>query len=159
MPPEKQAYALARYSRSGDGVEASLAWVDTHSEERFWEAFYYDYGHASIADLGHVAICFEDVSELAAIEILDEQLWDGQARSTRYQDFATKGVIVPPEIEGSPLEAEYRDVVAALMRAYQDVHQQSQRWLESRHPRPEEMKPATYARNVAARAFDMARYL
>ena len=51
---EKQAYALARYSRSADPVGKSLEWVETHSEERFWESFYFDYGHASIADLGKV---------------------------------------------------------------------------------------------------------
>ena len=58
MQAEKQAYALARYSRSADPVEDSVAWVEDHSEEKFWETFYFDYGHASIADLGHVAICF-----------------------------------------------------------------------------------------------------
>jgi thymidylate synthase ThyX len=162
LPPvqaEKQAYALARYSRSGDPVEDSLAWVDTHSEEKFWKSFYFDYGHASIADLGHVACCFEDVSELAALEILDEPLWDGQARSTRYQDFATKGLIVPEELRGHPLEAPYRDLVRGLVDAYQDVHVASVAWLSQHHPRPDDVNPKTYERNIAARAFDMARYL
>ncbi|TLY43432.1 MAG: FAD-dependent thymidylate synthase [Nitrospirae bacterium] len=81
MPPEKSAYALARYSRSPDSIEDSLRWVHSHSSEKFWEQFYFDYGHASIADLGHVIICFEGVSELAAIHIEDEALWDGQAKS------------------------------------------------------------------------------
>src|SRR5260370_17655657 len=67
MPPEKSAYALARYSRSPDSIEDSLRWVHSHSSEKFWEQFYFDYGHASIADLGHVIICFEGISELAAI--------------------------------------------------------------------------------------------
>jgi len=30
MPPEKAAYALARYSRSPDSIEASLRWVFDH---------------------------------------------------------------------------------------------------------------------------------
>jgi hypothetical protein len=67
MPPEKSAYALARYSRSPDSIESSIRWVHGHSSEKFWDQFYFDYGHASIADLGHVIICFEDISELAAI--------------------------------------------------------------------------------------------
>ncbi|MFA9262872.1 MAG: hypothetical protein ACEQSB_06020 [Undibacterium sp.] len=54
MPPEKSAYALARYSRSPDSIENSITWVHGHSSEKFWEQFYFDYGHASIADLGHV---------------------------------------------------------------------------------------------------------
>ncbi|HRC24560.1 MAG TPA: hypothetical protein PLJ07_10915, partial [Nitrospira sp.] len=69
MPPEKSAYALARYSRSPDSIEESIKWVHGHSSEKFWEQFYFDYGHGSIADLGHVIICFEQISELAAIRL------------------------------------------------------------------------------------------
>ena len=158
MQAEKQAYALARYSRSGDPVEASVAWVDTHSEERFWESFYFDYGHASIADLGHVAVCLEEISELAAIEVLDEQLWDGQARSTRYQDFATKTCVVPPELQRHDLEDEFRRVTGSLVSAYVEVHGQCIAWLSEKNPRPDDMPTKTYERNIAARAFDMARY-
>ncbi len=91
MPPEKCAFALARYSRSPDSIRDSLEWVRTHDSTKFLESFYFQYGHASIADLGHVVLCFEGISELAATEIEDEQLWDGQARSSRYQDFSKSG--------------------------------------------------------------------
>src|SRR5437763_6070519 len=97
LPPEKCAYALARYSRSPDSIQRSLEWVRDHDSSKFLESFYFQYGHASIADLGHVVTCFEGVSELAAAEIEDEQLWDGQARSSRYQDFSKKGFIKPQE--------------------------------------------------------------
>ena len=99
LPPEKCAYALARYSRSPDSITDSLEWVRTHDSQKFLESFYFQYGHASIADLGHVVLCFENISELAATEIEDEPLWDGQARSSRYQDFARAGFIVPPELD------------------------------------------------------------
>ena len=75
MPPEKSAYALARYSRSPDTIEDSIRWVHAHSSEKFWEQFYFAYGHASIADLGHAIVCFENISELAAIRLEDEPLW------------------------------------------------------------------------------------
>src|SRR5439155_494935 len=52
MPPEKVAYALARYSRSPDSIRDSVAWVRTHDSTKFLESFYSQYGHASIADLG-----------------------------------------------------------------------------------------------------------
>ena len=100
MPPEKSAYALARYSRSPDSIRDSIAWVRTHDSAKFLESFYFQYGHASIADLGHLVLCFEGVSELAAIEIEDEQLWDGQARSSRYQDFSRSGFVTPPGARG-----------------------------------------------------------
>ena len=100
MPPEKSAYGLARYSRSPDSIFQSLEWVRTHDSSKFLESFYFQYGHASIADLGHAIFCFEGISELAAIEIEDEPLWDGQAKSSRYQDFARAGVVTPGKSPG-----------------------------------------------------------
>src|SRR5438552_10758184 len=122
MPPEKSAYALARYSRSPDSIESSLRWVHGHSSEKFWDQFYFDYGHASIADLGHVIVCFEDVSELAAIRLEDEPLWDGQAKSSRYQDFACGGWVVPVSIRGLETEGTYVGVLRMLAERYLILH-------------------------------------
>src|ERR1700710_2309962 len=157
MPPEKLAYALARYSRSPDSIVDSVEWVRTHDSAKFLESFYFQYGHASIADLGHVSICFEGISELAATELEDEQLWDGQARSSRYQDFSKSGVITPPEFDQDQA-AKYEDAAARLLFAYAHVHQRMVEYLESTLPRPEDMKQDAYQRNIAARAFDVARY-
>jgi hypothetical protein len=99
MPAEKCAYALARYSRSPDSIAQSIEWVRTHDESKFLDSFYFQYGHASIADLGHVVLCLEGISELAATEAEDEQLWDGQARSSRYQDFGKSGFVTPPDFD------------------------------------------------------------
>ncbi len=158
MPPEKSAYALARYSRSPDSIRASLDWVRGHDSQKFLESFYFQYGHASIADLGHTITCFEGVSELAASEIEDEPLWDGQAKSSRYQDFSRSGFVTPLELS-APQAAQYQTAGEALLTAYGKVHQLAFDFLSERHPRPAEMKPETYRRNIAARAFDVARYL
>src|SRR6266478_3208547 len=107
MPPEKSAYALARYSRSADSIRQSIEWVRTHNSQQFLESYYFQYGHQSIADLGHTVLCFEGVSELAASEVEDEVLWDGQAKSSRYQDFGKGGFIVPSEL-GDDDAALYR---------------------------------------------------
>ncbi len=158
MPPEKIAYALARYSRSPDSIRQSLDWVRAHDSTRFLESFYFQYGHASIADLGHVTICFEGISELAAVEIQDEQLWDGQARSSRYQDFSKSGVVTPPELTAGE-QAVYDECSAALLSAYRTVQEKVFNHLCEIHPRPDDMKPDAYRRNLSARAFDVARYL
>ncbi|MBI2689040.1 MAG: FAD-dependent thymidylate synthase [Acidobacteria bacterium] len=158
MPPEKSAYALARYSRSADSIVESLAWVRTHDSSKFLESFYFQYGHASIADLGHIVLCFEGISELAAAEVEDEQLWDGQAKSSRYQDFGKSGFVVPPEFTGANAVA-YEAAGNALLTAYREVHEASFAYLSSHLPKPEEMRPDAYQRNIAARAFDVARYL
>ena len=158
MPPEKCAYALARYSRSPDSIRDSIEWVRSHDSKKFLESFYFQYGHASIADLGHLVICFEGISEAAAIEIEDEQLWDGQARSSRYQDFSKSGFIAPPglDIEAAAL---YENTGRTLLDAYARVHASMCELLTERLPRPDDMKPDAYRRNIAARAFDIARYL
>lgn len=159
MPPEPSAYALARYSRSPDSIENSIKWVHGHSSEKFWEQFYFDYGHASIADLGHVTICFEDISELAAIRLEDEPLWDGQAKSSRYQNFSSNRWFVPDQIRGSETEAVYEGILRSLSEVYRLLHDPLTRFLAEREPRPESMKPADYERTIAARAFDVTRYL
>lgn len=159
MPPEKSAYALARYSRSPDPIENSIKWVHGHSSEKFWEQFYFDYGHASIADLGHVIVCFEEITELAAIRLEDEQVWDGQAKSSRYQNFASSGWYVPDAIHGSETEGSYHGILRSLGEIYRQLHQPLVTFLSEREPRPESMKPADYQRTIAARAFDVTRYL
>src|ERR1700676_4469971 len=158
MPPEKCAYALARYSRSPDSIADSIDWVRTHDSQKFLESFYFQYGHASIADLGHVVVCFEGISELAATEIEDEQLWDGQARSSRYQNFSKSNPIVPDDFSEQQA-ALYRDPAAALTEGYNQIHAPTAAWLADRLPRPDDMKEEPYRRNIAARAFDVARYL
>jgi thymidylate synthase ThyX len=158
MPSEKCAYALARYSRSPDSIRQSIEWVRSHNSQSFLESFYFQYGHASIADLGHVVVCFEGMSELAATEIEDENLWDGQAKSSRYQDFSNSGFVTPPEL-GAGDAASYARAACALLEAYRVVNERAFEYLTGILPRPEEMKPEAYKRNLAARAFDVARYL
>src|SRR5438270_371162 len=158
MPPEKSAYALARYSRSPDSIRDSIEWVRTHDSMKFLESFYFQYGHASIADLGHTVMCFEGVSELAATEIEEEPLWDGQAKSSRYQDFSHSGFITPPEFTAEQA-ADYHTAADALLAAYAQVKDLAFAALSARLPRPGDMKPEAYERNLAARAFDVARYL
>ncbi len=158
MPPEKCAYALARYSRSPDSIRESLDWVRSHDSAKFLEHFYFQYGHASIADLGHTVLCFEGISELAATEIEDEPLWDGQAKSSRYQDFSRAGFITPEEFSAEDA-ARYQRAAAGLLAAYQRIHTTVAEHLRWRLPRPEDMKADAYERALAARAFDVARYL
>jgi len=158
MPPEKCAFALARYSRSPDSIRDSLEWVRTHDSTKFLESFYFQYGHSSIADLGHTVVCFEGISELAATEVEDEQLWDGQARSSRYQDFSKSGFVTPPELDVAQA-ALYQHTAAKLLAGYNQIHAKMSDYLTQRLPRPESMKPEAYQRNIRARAFDVARYL
>ena len=95
VEPEVQAYAMAKYSRSALSMKESLREISSQKAEKFLNTFYFQYGHRSIADLAHIALAVERLSILAAIVIADEQRWDGQERSTRYQDFRKSGYFVP----------------------------------------------------------------
>src|ERR1700758_3535820 len=95
VDPEVQAYAMAKYSRSALSMKESLKEISEQKAEKFLNTYYFQYGHRSIADLAHVALAIERLSILAAIAVADEQRWDGQERSTRYQYFKKSGYFTP----------------------------------------------------------------
>jgi thymidylate synthase ThyX len=158
VPPERAAFALARYSRSSDTLAESLAWVKDKDSSTFLEHFYFQYGHASIADLGHVTLSFEGISALAAIFIEDEQLWDGQERSTRFQDFSQCEYIVPAALTEAGKKL-YRATADHLLSTYLTVYLAVKASLGRSLPRPPGMEEKAYDRALSARAFDNARYL
>jgi thymidylate synthase ThyX len=102
-------------------------------------------------------MAIERLSLLAAICLVDEQRWDGQERSTRYQDFRKSGWFTPAGL-GDQADA-FRAAVSALFGAYDGVSQGMLAALKRVIARPEEMKADAYERTLKARAFDVARYL
>ena len=95
VEPEVLAYAMAKYSRSALTMRESLVEISSQKAEQFLNTFYFQYGHRSIADLAHIPFAVERLSLLAAITLVDETRWDGQERSTRYQDFRRSGWYTP----------------------------------------------------------------
>ena len=155
--PEVLAYAMAKYSRSSLSMRESLAEISSQKAEQFLNTFYFQYGHRSIADLAHIPFAVEKLSMLAAIVLVDEQRWDGQERSTRYQDFRRSGWFTPelPKAEA----AAYAKAIDALFAAYEALSAGMLEALTGAIARPEEMKPEAYVRTLKARAFDSARFL
>jgi thymidylate synthase ThyX len=159
VEPEIQAYAMAKYSRSSLSMKESLKEITQQKAEKFLNTFYFQYGHRSIADLAHIALAIERLSILAAIVVADEQRWDGQERSTRYQDFRKSGYYTPSFQDDAPSRTLYRETIESLFTAYDKVSRQTFEYLASITPRPSEMKPEAYERTLRARAFDISRYL
>jgi thymidylate synthase ThyX len=157
--PEVLAYAMAKYSRSALSMKESLKELNEQKAEKFLDTFYFQYGHRSIADLAHVAMAIEKLSLLAAIALVDEQRWDGQERSTRYQDYKKASFYVPNFGNNRDAVPAYRAQIDAIFAAYELVSEDVFRYLCSITPRPEEMKPEAYERTLRARAFDVSRYL
>ena len=157
--PEVLAYAMAKYSRSALSMRESLAEISAQRAEQFLNTFYFQYGHRSIADLAHIAFAVERLSLLAAVVLVDEQRWDGQERSTRYQNFIKSGWFFP-DFAGDSASAElYVNTVRGLFATYDRTTAAVHDALRQRVARPEAMKPDAYERTLKARAFDVARYL
>ncbi len=156
--PEVQAYAMAKYSRSALSMKESLAELNEQKAEKFLNTFYFQYGHRSIADLAHIAMAIERLSLLAATIVVDEQRWDGQERSTRYQDFKKSGYYTP-QFGDAAREKQYRETIDFFFAEYQQISDAMFSYLVSKTPKPEEMKQDQYERTLRARAFDISRYI
>jgi thymidylate synthase ThyX len=165
VEPEVQAYAMAKYSRSALSMKESLKEISAQKAEKFLNTFYFQYGHRSIADLAHVALAIEKLSILAAIAVADEQRWDGQERSTRYQDFKKSGYYTPnfgetqAETAASAVRELYIETVQGLFGEYETFSDRMFHYLADITPKPNEMKQDAYERTLRARAFDISRYL
>jgi thymidylate synthase ThyX len=154
--PEVLAYAMAKYSRSSLSMKESLSEISSQRAEQFLNTFYFQYGHRSIADLAHIPFAIERLSLLAAIALVDEQRWDGQERSTRYQNFRKSGWFTPdlaPEARTA-----YTHAIDALFSAYDNIGAGMLEALKRAIPQPPDMKDEAYVRTLKARAFDVARY-
>src|SRR5205085_11927942 len=123
VEPEVQAYAMAKYSRSALSMKESLKEISDQKAEQFLNTFYFQYGHRSIADLAHIALAIERLSILAAIAVVDEQRWDGQERSTRYQNFKKSGWYSPALAGKARARALYREAIEALFAQYESTSQ------------------------------------
>ncbi len=156
--PEINAYAMAKYSRSALSMTESLREIDEQKAEKFLNTFYFQYGHRSIADLAHISFAIEKLSLLAAIEVCDETRWDGQERSTRYQQFRPGDWQIPPGLTGSAL-AIYEQAASTLFSAYETTTAEIYDYLNARQTRPLDWSQERFERTLRARAFDHSRYL
>src|SRR6185312_15106981 len=95
-------------------MRESLTEISAQRAEQFLNTFYFQYGHRSIADLAHIAFAIERLSLLAAIVLVDEQRWDGQERSTRYQNFMKSGWYFPDFGDDQSSARLYAETVAGL---------------------------------------------
>jgi thymidylate synthase ThyX len=156
--PEVQAYAMAKYSRSSLSMKESLAELNEQKAEKFLSTFYFQYGHRSIADLAHVAMAIERLSLLAATLVVDETRWDGQERSTRYQDFRKSGYYTPGFSDAAE-RLLYGETIEFLFSEYRKFSELNFQYLVAQTPKPPEMTQEAYERTLRARAFDISRYL
>lgn len=129
LTPELLAAVGARYSRSGEGLDAIIGKLDLNDHEGSVAGILknLDYGHASIADMAPVALFMDGISEYLAYLLWAQcPLAGGQECSTRYLKFSPEGNAHPDEF-GIPFELhdEYRSWERASYEAY---HRASKLW-------------------------------
>ncbi|MBU8916015.1 FAD-dependent thymidylate synthase [Bacillus sp. FJAT-29953] len=151
--PEVAAYGMAKYSRSSLSLKQSLLELSEQKAKDFLNTFYFQYGHSSIADLAHIAIAIENISIWAAMIIVDEPLWDGQERSTRYQDFKKTKYYIPEDVTG-----QYNQIANEMFNKYDDLSNRILNYYTDKYKQPEGMSKESYLRTLKARAFDVGRY-
>src|SRR5215472_8653532 len=154
VDPEVQAYAMAKYSRSALSMKESLKEISEQKAEQFLNTFYFQYGHRSIADLAHIAVAVEKLSILAAIVLVDEQRWDGQERSTRYQNFKKSGYYIPDfgaDTASGERRRQYCTTIDFLFSEYEAFTQEMLTYYTKRVARPEGMAEDAYTRTLRAR--------
>ena len=157
-PPEVLAYAFAKYSRSPLSIRESIKTITAEKSGKFLEDFYFQFGHRSIADSAHVPLAAENVSQIAAFILEDEQLWDGSERSTRFQNFGESGYYVPASVRETPLKSVYAEGADFLLEQYRFFSDKSFERLVKKIEKPADMQQDAYERTLRARAFDVARY-
>ena len=142
MPPEKSAYALARYSRSPDSIEQSIRWV--HGAFRLKSS-----GISSILTMGMRPSPISAMSSSVSRDIRTGRHPAGrraavgrQAKSSRYQNFASSRWFVPGQIRGSETEALYEGILRSLSEVYRLLQDPLTAFLSEHDPRPESMKAA-----------------
>ena len=167
--PEVAAMLQAFYSRSPMSIDERLKYLSdgepTLNEAKVKAAlkrYYFDYGHASIADCGFSTVYIENVSMLAAKVFQDDPLYNGQECSTRYLNFSKQQFLgggEHPEQEQLILETWrqlYTEALPLLVEWAKAKY--SPEYLVSSKI-PEDKVQETWEKSCTAIAFDVARGL
>lgn len=101
--PDDVAVVQALYSRSDKSIEIALQEASADKTKSLMDKYYIGYGHSSIGEAAHILLCFEDVPMYAAMLLMHSHEYNGQARSTRYQDFS-KGLYVDEHLNFKDLK-------------------------------------------------------
>lgn len=162
VKPEVGGYGIAKYSRSHKSYQETIQSLDQKKADSFYKKFYLEYKHKSVADLAHIIVIFENISNIAREALWDDSLLDGQESSTRYLDFRGKGVHLPQEIRGSSYEQEFEKLAEEMIAknaAFQDllrVYLVDKLKKQKKYSQTSENNLAQIAKS---KVFDIARYL
>ncbi|OGL88575.1 hypothetical protein A3H75_03350, partial [Candidatus Uhrbacteria bacterium RIFCSPLOWO2_02_FULL_51_9] len=158
LPPEVLAVAMAKYSRSQEGIKYTIDELTEEKSAAFHEKWVLGYGDASVADMAMVAIALENVSILASKVVEDNRLACFQEKSTRYVPFDPTRHYKPVAILNSHHRALYESTLTMLYDTYQKTVDRMIEWYVAQFPKPADKTEKEFAAKLRARALDVARY-
>jgi thymidylate synthase ThyX len=176
LPEVVKGALFARYSRTtkslrrlfldefaedvGEGGELTTSGVAR--AERLYDRVFVEYGDDSVAQLGGVHLACEQSSQLLAKALEWGRLAAYLEQSTRYMRYDdTPGgrwrATVPPELEGTDLEARFTGYLDAVFGAYGRMFEPLYAWFERRFPKDPSDSDAVYRSTITAKTCDTLR--
>ena len=179
LPETVKGALFARYSRSakslrrlfldeffeGVGTAAAEATgVGIERADRLYQRVFNDYGDDSVAQLGGVHLAVEDASNILTKVLERGRLMAYLEQSTRYIPYTERRgenwrYLVPAELDGHPLRAEFVRVMNATFEIYARWIGPMQEWFAARHPKAPSDSDGVYRAAIRAKALDTLRGL
>ena len=159
LSPEVIAVTFAKTSRSPLSFQEIADELSDESSAEFHEKWVVGYGHASVAEHAVLHIAIENISRMAIECIESNRLASYTEKSTRYQKWDPDAFVIPPELEGHPLQAEYENTINMLFKTYADSLAPTRIIIQGRFPRREEETDFAWDRRIRSKYVDSCRFL
>lgn len=183
LPEVVKGALFARYSRSAKSLRRLLLdeFVDDLERgrsggagqdgpgqaraEALYQKMFLDYGDESVAQLVHVHVACEQVSNLLTKVLERGRLMAYLEQSTRYVRYDSRlangqfRYWRDPALLSSELGARYVGEMDRMFQTYHDLLEPLQAFLAARHPRPDAASELAWRNSVRARALDCLRGL
>ena len=179
LPEVVKGALFARYSRSAKTVrrlflDEFLGSVQTRAAEepsvgqeradRLYARVFNEYGDDSVAQLGGAHIACEGVSNILTKVLERGRLMAYLEQSTRYVPYTDRPggewkYVVPGELQGEPLEREFRTGLDHAFETYARWIEPVQQHYRERHPKAEGDSDGVYKAVIRAKALDTLRGL
>jgi thymidylate synthase ThyX len=178
LPEVVKGALFARYSRTPKslrrlfldefaedvGETGELSRAGQARAEKLYERVFVEYGDDSVAQLGGVHLACEQASQLLCKALEWGRLAAYLEQSTRYMRYDDRPdgewrATVPPEVLGTPLEAEYRSFMDTVFRAYGRLYGPVEEHFRQRFPKEPDDSDFVYRSTIIAKTCDALRLL